>query len=96
MVRYLDRNRRVVGEWAARADLGHHMPESTYLAWLDARRLHLQADETPQEHFLQHAKVALSPGADFGEPGQGHVRLNFATSEEILAEILGRLSGALE
>jgi cystathionine beta-lyase len=96
VVRYLDRNRRVVAEWAARADLGHHMAESTYLAWLDARRLNLQADETPQQYFLQHAKVALSAGADFGEPGQGHVRLNFATSEEILAEILGRLSGALE
>jgi cystathionine beta-lyase len=93
---YLDRNRRTVAEWAARHDLGHHMPEATYLAWLDARRLSLGPDVTPQQHFLEHAKVALSAGSDFGAPGQSHVRLNFATSSEILDEILSRLSGALD
>jgi cysteine-S-conjugate beta-lyase len=96
LLRCLDRNRRVVAEWAARADLGHHPPESTYLAWLDCRRLHVQVGETTQKRFLEHAKVALSEGSDFGEPGRGHVRLNFATSAEILDEILGRLSGALD
>jgi cysteine-S-conjugate beta-lyase len=96
VLRYLDRNRRVVAEWAARVDFGHHLPQSTYLAWLDARRLQLHGDQTPQQHFLEHARVALSAGADFGEPGQGHVRLNFATSAEILEDILERLSGALE
>jgi cystathionine beta-lyase len=96
VLRYLDRNRRVVAEWAARADVGHHLPESTYLAWLDCRRLHVPEGETTQKHFLERAKVALSEGSDFGEPGRGHVRLNFATSAEMLDEILGRLSGALD
>jgi cysteine-S-conjugate beta-lyase len=92
---YLDRNRRRVAKWAAEANLGHCMPESTYLAWLDCRRLELSAGLTPQQHFLEHAKVALSEGSDFGEPGHGHVRLNFATSAEIVDEILGRLSASL-
>jgi cysteine-S-conjugate beta-lyase len=92
---YLDRNRRLVAKWAADANLGHYMPESTYLAWLDCRRLDLPAGLTPQQHFLENAKVALSEGADFGEPGRGHVRLNFATSAEIVEEILDRLGGAL-
>jgi cystathionine beta-lyase len=92
---YLDRNRRHVAEWAARANLGHHMPESTYLAWLDFRRLNLAEGTMPHQHFLEHAKVALSDGKDFGEPGQGCARLNFATSAEILDEILSRLFGAL-
>jgi cystathionine beta-lyase len=92
---YLDRNRRRVAEWAAGAGLEHYLPESTYLAWLDCRGLDLPTDVTPQQHFLEHAKVALSEGADFGEPGRGHVRLNFATSAEILEEMLSRLSGAL-
>src|SRR4029077_12030627 len=92
---YLDRNRRRVAAWAARAGLGHHLPEATYLAWLDCRRLDLARGLTPQAHFLEHAKVALSEGMDFGEPGRGHVRLNFATSAEILDEVLGRLDGAL-
>lgn len=92
---YLDRNRRRVAEWAAQANLGHYVPESTYLAWLDCRRLDLPTGLTPQQLFLEHANVALSDGEDFGEPGQGHVRLNFATSTGILEEILGRLSGVV-
>jgi cystathionine beta-lyase len=92
---YLGRNRNRVAEWATDANLGHHIPQATYLAWLDCRRLDLQNGATPQQHFLEHAKVALSEGADFGPPGQGHVRLNFATSAEILEEILNRLGGAL-
>jgi len=92
---YLDRNRRRVAEWAAQANLDHHMPESTYLAWMGCRHLDVQAGLTPQQHFLESAKVGLAEGFDFGEPGQGHVRLNFATSEEILEEILGRLGDAL-
>jgi cystathionine beta-lyase len=50
---------------------------------------------TPHQHFLEHGKVGLAEGLEFGAPGDGHVRLNFATSEEILEEILGRLGGAL-
>ncbi len=92
---YLDRNRWQVAKWAAQANLGHYLPESTYLAWLDCRRLDLRTGLTPQQHFLEHAKVALSEGLDFGEPGRGYVRLNFATSAEILEDILGRLGGAL-
>lgn len=92
---YLDRNRRRVAEWADRNGFGHHLPESTYLAWMDCRRLDLPTDVTPHQHFLERAKVALSDGSDFGEPGRGHVRLNFATSAEILEEILGRLGDAL-
>jgi cystathionine beta-lyase len=92
---YLDRNRQRVAEWAAQANLGHHVPESTYLAWFDCRRLDVASGVTLQQHFLEHAKVALSEGSDFGEAGKGHVRLNFATSAEILEDILDRLSRAL-
>jgi cysteine-S-conjugate beta-lyase len=92
---YLDRNRKRVAEWAAQANLGHHVPEATYLAWLDCRRLDLPEGLTLQQHFLQDGKVALSDGLDFGEPGRGHVRLNFATSAEILEDILARLSAVL-
>ena len=92
---YLDRNRRRVAEWAAQANLAHYMPEATYLAWINCRHIDVKEGLTPQQHMLENAKVALSDGTEFGEPGHGHVRLNFATSEEILEEILGRLGGAL-
>jgi cystathionine beta-lyase len=92
---HLDRNRRRVAEWAAQANLAHYMPEATYLAWMNCRHIDVNEGVTPQQHMLENAKVALSDGTEFGEPGHGHVRLNFATSEEILEEILGRLGGAL-
>ena len=92
---YLERNRRRVAEWAAQSHLGHDLPESTYLAWLDCRRVEVPAGTTAQQHFLEKAKVALSEGADFGEPGRGYLRLNFATSDVILEDILSRLSSAL-
>jgi cystathionine beta-lyase len=96
VMRHLDRNRALVADWAASVNLGHFVPESTYLSWLDCRRLDLPEGLTPQKYLLEHAKVGLSEGADFGTPGKGHVRLNFATSSEILTEILERLSGALD
>jgi cystathionine beta-lyase len=71
----------------------HHPPEATYLAWLDCRALALEP--TPFRFFLERAEVALSDGATFGAPGEGFVRLNFATSRAILAEAVERMAKAL-
>jgi cystathionine beta-lyase len=68
-------------------------PEATYMAWLDCRALELPAD--PFDFFLERARVALTRGSDFGAPGKGCVRLNFATSRAILLEILERMEAAL-
>ena len=92
VMRYLDRNRRAVAEWAARADLGHHLPESTYLAWLDCRALGLGED--PAEGFLARGRVALSPGPGFGTQGRGFARLNMGTSPELMAEAVRRMAAA--
>lgn len=70
----------------------HLSPQGTYLSWIDCRRLELDVD--PAAWFRQHG-VVLSPGADFGPGGQGHVRLNFATSTAILEQILDRIAGAV-
>lgn len=71
----------------------HYAPEGTYLAWLDCRALDLPAG--PFQFFLDHARVALGNGADFGPPGRGCVRLNFATAPAVLDEVLTRMAGAL-
>lgn len=91
---YLERNRRRVAEKVCAAGMRHHCPEGTYLAWLDCTGLRLPG-ASPYEFFLERAKVGLSDGADFGEAGRGCVRLNFATSAEILDEILERMVNAL-
>lgn len=54
------------------------VPQATYLAWLDCRALDL-GDE-PADCFLRRGRVALSRGLNYGAPGAGHVRLNFATA----------------
>lgn len=68
-------------------------PDGTYLAWLDFRAAGLGDD--PAEELLASARVALSHGHEFGETGAGFARLNFATSREILDEILDRIVDAL-
>lgn len=68
-------------------------PEATYLAWLDCRELDLPT--SPAKYFLERAKVGLNEGAEFGEQGNGFVRLNFGCSRATLSEALERMAGAL-
>ena len=73
--------------------VGFESPEATYLAWLDLRGTDLGED--PAKALQESARVALSHGHEFGESGKGFARLNFATSREILDEILDRIVEAL-
>jgi cystathionine beta-lyase len=68
-------------------------PDATYLAWLDCRELGLPVD--PAEFFRTRARVELSPGPGFGPGGAGFARLNFATSADVLTEIVDRMARAL-
>jgi len=73
-----------------------HPPEATYLAWFDLRQAEglAQYQGSPQQGLLEEAKVALSDGADFGQPG--FVRLNFGTTAVQLEAALARLDGVLK
>jgi cystathionine beta-lyase len=88
----LDRNRRLLAEL-----LGSHLPmarytppEGTYLGWLDLR------DYPSSPDIAERARVTVMDGAEFGPPGAGFLRLNFATTPAILAEIVRRLAHAAE
>jgi cystathionine beta-lyase len=91
LLEHLEANRRQLSSYLAEMLPGclHAPPDATYLAWLDLRGFGL--GERPAERILAGAGVALSEGAEFGPGGEGHVRLNFATSEGLLSEILKRL-----
>ncbi|MGC0416439.1 MalY/PatB family protein [Embleya sp. AB8] len=91
----LAENRRLLAEL-----LAEHLPsvrytpaESTYLAWLDCRALAL--GDRPAAHFLEHARVALACGHDFGTGGAGHARLNLGTHPDVLTEAIHRMAGSL-
>jgi cysteine-S-conjugate beta-lyase len=94
LLRSVAENQRLVARL-----LGEHLPEvrfhpaeGTYLAWLDCRGLGLGDD--PGKVFLKEGRVALHRGLDFGTGGQGHVRMNLATSPQILAEAVERMASA--
>jgi cystathionine beta-lyase len=74
-------------------DVSLFPPQGTYLAWIDFRNSIASSD--PYQYLLEKAKVALSPGSDFGTPGIGWARLNFATHPEILDDILKRIAAVL-
>lgn len=78
-------------------------PRASYLAWIDFRGVAGVGDATDadgrpieaQKWLLDNARVALNPGPAFGDGGAGHVRLNFATSPEILDAALDRIGAAV-
>lgn len=94
---HLARQRHLVSELLAEhlPEAIYHLPEATYLAWLDVRSLNLGDD--PSEFWRSpdrgDHRVNLSPGPDFARAG--YVRLNFATSSEILTEILTAMGQAV-
>jgi len=69
-----------------------HVPQGTYLAWLDCTALGLG---DPQNFFLENAKVALSAGPEFGPQFGQFVRLNFGCPRALLEEGMARLAGSL-
>ena len=91
----LDRNRRRVQQVLRTRlpHLRHHLPEATYLAWIDARPLELE--QPPVERVLEAGGVLLDGGSPFGPGADGFLRLNFATSHGVLEDILTGLTRAL-
>jgi cystathionine beta-lyase len=96
LVAGLDHNRTLLDSLLAKhlPGVGYVPPAATFLAWLDCSDLGLGPD--PAARFLERGRVALSPGPDFGPMGTGFVRLNLATSPEILTEAVRRMASAVD
>ena len=69
------------------------VPNSTYLAWID---LSAYGQEEVAKLLLDKGRVAVSNGVDFGGAGKDFVRLNLATSKEIIKEAVIRMASVLE
>jgi cystathionine beta-lyase len=67
--------------------------EATYLAWVDLRAYGL---DDPAGVALDRGRVMVRAGADFGPGGDGHVRVNLATSRSRLTELVRRLGNAFD
>lgn len=67
---------------AERLVIRFQRPEATYLCWLDCSDLGIEG--TAFDFFRNEARIAFSPGENFRPDAGNMVRLNFATSAEIL------------
>jgi len=70
-----------------------HLPQSSYVAWLDLTSLNL--GENPAQTLLERGKVAFNAGHMYGPESAQFVRLNFATSPTILTEAIDRIVKSL-
>ena len=50
----------------------------------------------PAAVLLEKARLGVNSGIPFGKPGKGHVRINYATSEQILDEIIDRVGAVVD
>ena len=91
----MDSNRKYLAKLLTQnfPSVGYRIPDFSYLAWLDLAELKLGAD--PAEIILERGKLALNSGTTFGPESGSFVRLNFATSEEILDEAISRMASCV-
>ena len=93
----MDHLHRVRGICASRLNAipGVRFPhlEGTYVPF-PKFELGLNSDEL-RDYLLKEAKVAFSSGSGYGVEGEGHLRVNIATSEALMKEAMDRVEAAL-
>ena len=87
----LDHNRFLIRDLLAAKlpTVKYHIPDNGYLAWIDLSSLELGED--PSQILLEKGRVALNAGHMYGAQCSQYVRLNFATSPEIITEAIERM-----
>ncbi len=94
-IELLDSNRTLLAELLAEQlpEARWVPPEAGYLAWIDLSAYGLGPDPAPA--LLEHGRIAVSPGPQFGAGGDGYVRLNVATSPKLVREAVARIATAI-
>ena len=95
VVSQLDENRHLIKNLLAAKlpSVRYHLPDNGYLAWLDVEALELGED--PSKHLLEKGRVAFNAGHTFGPQTSQYIRLNFATSPEIVTEAIDRIARSI-
>jgi cystathionine beta-lyase len=92
---YLDDSRHLLARLLARhlPAVRYRPPDGTYLAWLDCSALPLPG--SPGALVEERASVTVMDGPQFGAGGEGAFRLNFATPQPVLTQMVERIAQAL-
>jgi len=95
VVAYLDDSRALLARLLARQlpQVRYRRPDGTYLAWLDCTAMDLP--DSPGALVTERAHVTVVDGPAFGLGGDGAFRLNFATPQPVLIEMVERIAATL-
>ncbi len=92
MVEAWDRRRRLMSEGISTIKgLALTPAEGAFYAFVDGRETGFDSTDLAAK-MLEEAHVAVVPGIAFGESGEGHVRMSFATDDEALTTTVTRLT----
>lgn len=69
-------------------------PQGAFYAWADIRSFG-KSSKFIADALLQNGFVAVLPGTDFGDGGEGFIRLSYVSEEEVLTEGLRRIRETL-
>lgn len=70
------------------------MPEATYMIWLDCRKFGMTGKEL-QNFFVTRAGVGMNEGSTFGPGGEGFMRMNVATTHQIVVKAMEQIEKAV-
>jgi len=95
MLEAYTRRRQRMGEGLRALGFGvPHLPQGAFYLFANAR---VFGDDSRALAFdlLERAHVAVTPGIDFGEAGEGWLRFSFAAHDDAIDEALARLARVL-
>ncbi|MDA9556152.1 pyridoxal phosphate-dependent aminotransferase [Vibrio sp.] len=88
---YLEENQRVFLNGIAEIPSLHAMPlQGTYLAWVDFSGTDMFPKDIKKKVF-EEARIAVSPGSQFGQGGEYFMRFNLATPRKNVLDAIDRL-----
>ena len=97
LMQYIDDNAKYVCSF-----LNERIPEiipskleATFLMWLDCRKLGMKG-KALKDFFVWKAGVGLNEGSEFGQNGEGFMRLNIATPRAVLQQALLNIEKAIK
>jgi cystathionine beta-lyase len=95
LIQYLHSNLAVVNSILSNENtaIHNHIPEGTYLSWLDFRELRLPQNEI-NRILTEVAKAGLSDGTIYGNQGLGFQRFNVASPRSVIESAATSIAAA--
>lgn len=93
---YIENNMKFIYDYCAKyiPEIKVHLPQSTYLMWLDCRELGFTNEEL-KSFMVQEARLGLNSGNSFSRSLSGFMRLNVACPRSILEQAMKQLEEAV-